>query len=307
MVGISSRHWGYIAVALAAGFFALVAIFTKLAYGIGMTPLQLLTLQSLIASGILGVYGLLFRPAVLRIEREMVPKLMVQSLIGSLGTSYLISYALLYLPASLAIMLLFTYPVLVTLGAYIFLKEKIRSQHILALALALGGTVLSTQFWRVATDTVEFVGIIFGLGSGAAYAFFNVYGEHILHKIEPLTTLTYVQVFSSIGLLIFQLPEYLRGETGWTVGGSELLLGLALATVASIIPFWLLLEGIKRIGATKASIIGTLELPITFILAFILLQERFSTWQFAGGILIIASVFIVRLSDIVAKRKAKVL
>jgi len=305
MAGIYARYWGYIAVTLSASLFAQISVLTKVAYKLGMTPWQILTLQSLLASLILLIYSLLFRPKVLRISKRQIPKLLAQGLVGSLGTSLFVSFALLYLPASLGIMLLFTYPVLVTFGAFIFFRETIRISHLAALGLAAGGTMLSTQFWQIAAGSLEFKGILLGLASAVTYAFFNLYGEHILNSMEPLTALIYVQLFSSIGLVLYQLPGYMAKNAVLAANWPQFLLGLTMATAASIVPFWLLLEGIKHIGATKASIIGTLELPVTFLMAYVLLDERFTIWQAFSAILIITSIFLVRLQDLSLTSRSK--
>ncbi len=292
------RYWGYVAVALSSTFFALVAILTKVAYGLGMTPWLLLTLQSLFASILLLLYAFLFRPGDLRVSQNLLPKLLAQAGVGSLGTSFLYLSALLYLPASISSMLLYTYPVLVTLGAFLFFREKIGATHLLALALALGGTILSSQIWQASAGSSWLKGIFYGLASAASYSFFILYGEHILHRVKPFTTLVYVQVFSSVILLLYRLPWFLEERRPPSLTPLQLLLGFAVGTVASILPFWLLLEGINYIGASKTSIVSTLELPVTFLLAFVFLGEKFNLWQGIGAVLIVTSVFVVRLRDL---------
>ncbi len=297
MPGFLQRYIGYRAVILSACFFALISQLTKLAYSYGMTPLQLLTLQSGIAAMLLVVYALLFRPQVLRIPSGFMPKLLAHSLIGSLGTNVLYALTLLYLPASLGTMLFFTYPMLVTLGAVTFFGQKIKMTQALALGLAVTGIVLSTQFWQVTGGSLELKGILLGLGSAAAYAFFILYGEHILATMQPLTSLTYVQAISAIGLIFYQLPSYTAGQAVLFNGTKQLFIGISLATLASIIPFWLLLAGIKHIGASKASIIGTLELPVVIVMSHLFLHEQLSGWQVAGAILILCSILTVRMVD----------
>lgn len=293
----NKRYWGYIAVILAACFFAVIGTLTKVAYNLNMTTLQILTVQAVMASSILLCYGLIFRPQVLYIDKRQIPKLIIQGIVGSLGTAFLFSSALLYLPVSLSTMLLFTYPVFVTLGAFIFFREAVKTTHLLAVALAVGGTMLSTQFWQIAAGSLTWRGILFGLGSALAYSFFILYGEYILNRLEPLTALTYIQVFSTIVLVLYQLPAYIFKSAVLVANWSQFLIGIAMATVASIVPFWLLLEGIKYIGATRASVIGVLELPVAFVFAFAFLGERFGLWQAAGAVCIIASVFLLRLKD----------
>jgi drug/metabolite transporter, DME family len=302
----SKRYVGYGAVMLSAFFFALISQLTKIAYNNGMTPLQLLTLQSGTAALILLGYTALFNRAALRVPAGMILKLLAHGLLGSLATNVLYAVALLYLPASMGTMLLFTYPILVTLGAFVFFHEKVKATQILALAVAVAGTMLSTQFWQISRESLEFKGILLGLGSAVAYSFFNLYGEHILNKIEPLTSLTYIQMFSALSLVLYQLPVFLSGQAVLVSNSTQFVIGVSLGTVASIVPFWLLLIGIKHIGSSKASIIGTLELPAVFVLSSVFLHEQLSAWQVAGAILILFSIVMIRLGDFKAIDKYRI-
>ncbi|MDA8442214.1 MAG: DMT family transporter [Peptococcaceae bacterium] len=295
---MSARFRGYLAVLLSAGLFALVAILTKFAYRLGMTAGQILTTQTTLSAFILLLYALVFKHDMVRIKLSQAPKLLAQGLIGSLGTSFLFTYALLYIPANLGAVLLFTYPVLVTFVAYIFLRAKVRGVEVVALIFAVGGTVLSTQIWQVSLATVQFRGIILGLAAAVCYTFFILYGERLLDNLNPLTTLLYVQVFSSIFLLSYRLQNSEAGSALFAANWAQLLVCFVMATFASILPLWLLLVGIKYIGATKASIIGTLELPLTFVLAFIFLHEKFGLWQTAGAVLITLSILVLRARDL---------
>lgn len=69
--------------------------------------------------------------------------------------------------------------------------------------------------------------------------------------------------------------------------------GLLLATVASIIPFYMILVGIERLGADQAAILSTFELPMTFILAAVFLNEFPTGDQWIGGCLVLAGILLL--------------
>ncbi len=69
--------------------------------------------------------------------------------------------------------------------------------------------------------------------------------------------------------------------------------GLLLATVASIIPFYMILVGIERLGADQAAILSTFELPMTFILAAVFLNEFPTGGQWVGGGLVLAGILLL--------------
>ena len=79
------------------------------------------------------------------------------------------------------------------------------------------------------------------------------------------------------------------GPVQW---GSVLVVGF-LGTVLAFICYN---EGIKRIGATRASITATLE-PITAgLIAWLLLGETMEVWQVLGAALVVASIIGLQMS-----------
>ena len=69
--------------------------------------------------------------------------------------------------------------------------------------------------------------------------------------------------------------------------------GLLLATVASIIPFYMILVGIERLGADQAAILSTFELPMTFIMAAVFLNEFPTGDQWIGGGLVMGGILLL--------------
>jgi drug/metabolite transporter (DMT)-like permease len=64
---------------------------------------------------------------------------------------------------------------------------------------------------------------------------------------------------------------------------------------ATVLPGFLLAEGMRRIGASKAAIISSAGPVATIFLAYIFLGETISQMQMAGTALIIAGVLLVGL------------
>jgi drug/metabolite transporter (DMT)-like permease len=66
-----------------------------------------------------------------------------------------------------------------------------------------------------------------------------------------------------------------------------------MAIISTVMPTFLLSQGIKRIGSGTASIIGTIGPVSTILLAWIFLGETLNLLQFLGTAFVIAGVFIV--------------
>ncbi|AHF06360.1 DMT family transporter [Desulfitobacterium metallireducens] len=277
------------AVLLSAVCFAMTSMLIKTAFSLDLSPLQILALQSWIASLLLLLYGLIFNRKIFVVSKRNAVILVFQGLIGSLGTSLFYAYALLYLPVSVATLLLYLYPVLVLGAGVVFLHKKVGLMEKTALACTFVGTTLASGSFS-GFEGIPLLGVLLGIIAAITYAFFNVVGEVALQEVSPLTAMAYSQWFSSLGLIF-----YLKGnilQLPWSnldIWG----IGLALATIASIVPFYLIMFGIQKVGSDRASILSTFELPVTFVMAALILKEIPRLAQWAGGGFVLVGIILL--------------
>jgi drug/metabolite transporter (DMT)-like permease len=66
-----------------------------------------------------------------------------------------------------------------------------------------------------------------------------------------------------------------------------------MAIFSTVVPMVLIGEGIKRIGASSASIISTSGPVVTLCLAFLILSETIGLLQIIGCAMIMVGVFFV--------------
>ena len=285
----SDRWQGVAAVLLSAVSFAFSSILYKIAYKSGLPPAQILALHTWIGAVILLGYVAFFRRHILRVNWRVLGVMALVGLVGKLGTNILVAYALLYLPASLAILLLYLYTVFVVAAGILFLHKKAQTKELLALALVVSGAFLASGIVS-GVETVSLLGVLLALGSALCYTVYNILGEVSLKSISPLTVMSFTQWFASLGIF-----GYLGKEVTVIPWGNIQMwvLGLALAFASSLLPFYLVLFGIKRIGSGQAAILSTIELPMTYMLSAILLGELPARNQTIGGILVLAGVILL--------------
>jgi drug/metabolite transporter (DMT)-like permease len=70
-------------------------------------------------------------------------------------------------------------------------------------------------------------------------------------------------------------------------------LGLSMGIFVTVIPTFMIAEGIKRVGSGNASIIGSVGPIFTIVLSSTVLHERISTEQIIGTLLVLAGVFLI--------------
>jgi drug/metabolite transporter (DMT)-like permease len=287
---VQKRRLQGVAAVLAAGTgYAFMSILVKRAFQLGLGPIQVIALQSWIASLVLLIYAVLFKREIFRVSSHTLWLLALQGVVGALGTSLLYAYSLKYLPISVAILLLYLYPALVLAVGVLIWHKRVGRQELLALLLTLAGTTLASGIFSGVAG-VAGVGILLGLAAAMAYAVFNIVGEIVLAKVSPMVAMCFTQWVCAIALLVILKGDIMsipwQNTRTWEVG-------LLLATVASIIPFYMILVGIERLGADQAAILSTFELPMTFILAAVFLNEFPTGDQWIGGSLVLGGILLL--------------
>jgi drug/metabolite transporter (DMT)-like permease len=211
---------------------------------------------------------------------------------GYYVASLLDFWALIHLPAGLARLILFTYPTLVLLLSALFLQRPISRMEMGALALSYAGVLLafSDQLTGDWTDGYAW-GILLSFGSALAYAVYLIGSGEYLPK---LGTRTYTSLTMSIACIAILIHHAIVNRTGlfhyptpvyWLTAGMALL--------ATVIPSFMVAEGIRRLGASQSSIISSFGPISTILLAYLFLGERLGFWQWIGALLVIGGVWVI--------------
>jgi drug/metabolite transporter (DMT)-like permease len=291
---ITKRNKGYLFIIIASLLFAMIGIFGKLALNTGLDPFTLIVYQYGLMSILLIVYLLIKDPASLRISRKMLLYTAIQGIIGTAGTTVFYYLAIDQINVGVASMLLFTYPVFVNLFFMFTGIRKITRAGKISLVVAFIGSVLVLDVLSGGLDSLSALGIVFGLLSSLSYAFYNTFADLKLSGLSPVIISFYTSVVALLAGIALT-PGVLARPIGWSLDLVACL--LMLAVVSGIMPVLLIYRGIALIGADKASIVASSELPITIILAYFALNEQMNLLQISGIIMIVAAVLMLHRSD----------
>jgi drug/metabolite transporter (DMT)-like permease len=197
-------------------------------------------------------------------------------------------------------------PVLIILVSALFLKEKITGRNVIGLALALAGAaVIITEgnFLSLVRAGFEPIDLVL-LTAVVCWALYSVLGKVAMQKFSPLVCTTYAVVFGTIMLMPLALMEMT-----WDQAANATLLTwgsiLHMSIIVSVVSFILYYQGIRAIGAGKASLFINLMPVSAVILAVILLGEPLLPVHIAGALLVFAGVTLGTRAK-KQKRKASV-
>ena len=272
----------------AAGF-ATLAIFGKLAFASGMTLPTMLTLRFAGAAALFWVILAVTGAAAAWLGGRKVAALLLMGGLGYAGQSTLYMVSVSLLPAAVVGMLLYTYPMWVTLLAWWLHGDRPDRQRWLALLLALGGTTLIAG---APEGHINPLGIVTALLAGIWYAGYIVLGNRIIKGVAPLVSSAWILLGATIsfgvaGLILNQIRfDFAMPAGGLAVGGMILL--------STVIPVVTFLAGLQRVGPTQSALLSALEPVFTVALAVAFLGERLTGAQIAGSVLVITAVILLQ-------------
>ncbi len=279
---------GAVLVAISGISYGSVAIFGKLAYGLGIPVTTLLALRFGFAAAFLWC-------AVFALRKERVPpgKLPFVAALGIFWALQTAAYftSLSTIPASMTSLLLFTFPAFVTLADH-FLGERLTWLRAGTVVAALLGTALVIA---APVQPLAPAGIAFGLLSAVFYGGYILVGTRVLRGL-PATASTATLLGSTA--LCFIVAALIRHDAPPPASQATVLVIAGIVVFSTVIPILAQIDGMPEIGSSRAAIIGTLEPLMTVVLAMVILHDRVTPLQIVGGALILASIVVREGSEL---------
>lgn len=204
------------------------------------------------------------------------------------------SLALENTSASQAGMITALLPMLVAIGAAFWLKERVNLWTILGFGLAIAGAILlstSSQADESAPNPV--FGNIMELMAMVCAAVYTL----ILKKLSDRYSAWFITAFQSFFGTIFFLPLALSAEGGFVFHQEGILSILYLGALITLGAYGLYNWSVQQIQATHASAYTNLIPVFTVIMAFLILDERFTQGQIIASFLVIAGLALSQMPE----------
>ncbi len=273
--------------------FSAKAVMVKMAYQYDIDPIPLLLLRMLFALPFYATLTIIRKPAhPEKIVRKDYLWIVVFGMMGYFAASYLDFLGLQHIQASLERIILFLYPTVVLFMSRIFLKKAITRVQILAILISYLGIIIT--FWGAVTidGSDVILGGLLVFGSAVTYAGYLVGSGWLIPKFGSVTFTSYAMTVASLSIILFYALTQDISEL-WQYDIAVYGISIAMAVLSTVIPSYLISEAIKVLGAPNFSIIGSLGPVSTIILANIFLDERLSSLQILGTLVVIVGIYVV--------------
>jgi drug/metabolite transporter (DMT)-like permease len=169
-------------------------------------------------------------------------------------------------------------PVLITLGAVLFLGERIGIRRVIGIIGALIGAMIVI---RPGSDVFS-VYALFPLGAAICYSGYNIITRFVGAREDPWTSLFYTALF---GAIVFStiVPFH------WQPLGAFTMTLMAALSVMATLAQWLLIKALSLGEASLLAPIGYIALIFATLWGLLLFGDLPDQWTVIGALVIVAS------------------
>lgn len=283
---MSERTLGGAMVFAAAAGFGTLAIFGKLAATVGISTPTLLLFRFLVATvATLAYFGLNGRAQRLS-GRPLRVALSMGVVYGAMTVLFFLG--LEFIPAGLAAIVFYTYPVHVFAISAVLLDERLTPRKLLALGGAVAGVGLLVGASPAGATPL---GVLLVLAAAVGYATYTTGSRASLSAVDPAPLTTTALVAATVSMVPYGA---LSGQLSVPTGPVQWLVVVGIGLVGTAAPIVLFVRGLDLIEAGHASILGTAEPVVTVLLGIVLLGEPITPALVGGGVLVLSGVLLIQ-------------
>lgn len=288
---------GVLIALLGAICFSTKAIFVKLAYrDTVVDAISLLALRMVFSLPFFVVSA--YASSSKQTNVKFTPRQWVNvAAIGCLGyyiSSLLDFLGLQYVTAGIERLILFIYPTLVMLMSSLIFKERIKPIQWVALVITYVGLMIAfiSEVDLQSEHSYNFIlGSVLIFICAFTYAAYIVGSGRLIPMVGAAKFNSYAMSFASIGVL---LHFFLNSDGSlWSFPSLVYVYSFLMAVLSTVVPSYMVVEGIKRIGSDNTAIVGSIGPVSTLVLAYFFLQESISLFQIVGTIMILFGVLLI--------------
>jgi drug/metabolite transporter (DMT)-like permease len=286
---VTDRRWlAYVALAAAIFGMAWSPLFVRWA---GVPALAAAFYRVLIAAVVLVPWRLIHRSGRVGHSRAVTLALLGGAFFA--GDLAFFNSAVLRTSAANAVLLGNNAPIFVGLGTWLFLRRRPRAAFWMGLALALAGCayiVMSDAGKTSAAAHDGTTGDFLALTAAVFWAAYMLTTEHVRTEMDTLTFNT-VAIAGSVAALFLACAALRVPLWGYSARAWGAL--LALGFISQLAAYFALVYALGHLRATVTSVSILAQVPLSALLAALFLGEPLSSTQIAGGLVVLAGIYVV--------------
>lgn len=283
---------GLIAMLITALVWSVSFINIKVAVAV-VPPMTLGLLRFVIASAIL-IAIVWYKKIDLRLEKKDIPAVFMAGAIGITLYFYFENNGIKYTSASSSSLIIATIPIFSVIADAIIYKIKMTKIVFLSILSSLIGVALIVGFdFEALVATGYAKGYMMMFGAVGAWILYMIVTKPLFDRYSQMKLLFYQSLIGTVCFVPFALME----QFDYSLLTTNIMIHITILGVfASVVGFYTYLIALDVLGMSVSSIFLNLLPLLTVIFSMFYLKETMTMIQFAGGGLILLSVFLINSS-----------
>ncbi|MBU8906804.1 DMT family transporter [Desertibacillus haloalkaliphilus] len=284
-----SKGLAYVFVILGASLWGITGLFVQHLYTFGFTPWEVVGIRLSFSTILLALFLLGYNRDLFKIKRKDFPYFVGTGVVSIAFFNYCFFTVMEHANLSIAVVLLYTAPVFVTLMSKFVFKESFTVKKLLALFVVLIGCGFTVGLIPGGNLSIGYWTLILGIGSGLFYALYSIFGKFVSQRYHVLTITFYSMLLGAL----FVIPtSALWKKAEVFTEQSVLIYGVCLALFATVLGYIFYTLGLKYVESSKASILSTIEPVVAIAVGVIIFGDLLTGWNVIGIVLILVSVLL---------------
>lgn len=193
--------------------------------------------------------------------------------------------------AGTATVLQYTAPAIIMLYVAVRAKKMPTLLEIGALLLALFGTFILATHGNIHSLAISRAALIWGLSSAVMMAVYNLLPIPLMKEYGTFCVIGWGMLLGGILMCLFTKPWHVVGTWDFQAVGAMAI----VVVVGTVLSFSFYMEGVRLIGASKASLLAAVE-PVTATAATVLMMHvAFTLEDFLGIVCIVIAILILSI------------
>lgn len=291
---VKSNLFGLLCAIIAATAFATSLITARSSFDHGSNVQTVMVLRFILLAVLMLLWNL-NRGIKLKLPRRQMLSCWLLGLTYFVGIgSYLMSVS--FIPVSLAVIIFYTFPILVALFSAVLAKRLPNMLELLAPLIAFLGLSIALN---VETGQLHFSGLMFAVFASIGVTL-NMIGSSYLLKNLSTSVFSFhlaisVCLLAALALLFGDGLALPHGRDGW--------LAFAMMLLSFTIGFIAVYTAIQIVGPVRTATVLNMEPIVTILLAVLLLGEHMTNNQIFGGSIVFCAILLAQYKNIRSGQK----
>ena len=187
-------------------------------------------------------------------------------------------------------------PILVLIGAVLYLGERLTWKKALGVLLALAGVLLVLLAQGLDLSRGPLKGDLITLVAVFTWSAYTVAGKPLLARYDALTATVWIFLCGALVMLPVGIPVLTHFRPAVPTMRGWLEIGfLSLATSGVAFTLWYV--ALQRLQASQVAVFSNLQAPLTALLAWLVMGAVPEHAAIAGGALVLLGVVLVQMSQ----------